>query len=141
MPGLEIHVPEPLPAENLAAPIPRPGAAVAMARGLRQRCPRCGNGHLFRRYLKPVGVCPLCGEALGHIRADDAPPYFTIAIVGHVVVPLVMFSERFLAPPTWLHLAVWPALTLLLTCGLLPLVKGTLIGLMWHLRLRGDEHQ
>lgn len=141
MPGVEIRVPGALPAENPAVPIPRPDAAVAMARGLRRRCPRCGRGRLFRRYLKPVGACPSCGEALGHIRADDAPPYFTMAIVGHLVVPLVMLSERFLAPPTWLHLAVWPALTLILTCVLLPLVKGTLIGLMWHLRLRGDEHQ
>lgn len=141
MPGIEMHVPGAPPVENPVPTTPRPGAVVAMMRGLRRRCPRCGRGTLFRRYLKPVGVCPSCGEPLGHIRADDAPPYFTIAIVGHLVVPLVMLSERFLAPPTWLHLVVWPAFTLILTCTLLPLVKGMLVGLMWHLRLRGDEHQ
>jgi len=142
MPGIEMHVPGAPPVENPAPPTtPRPGAVVAMVRGFCRRCPRCGHGTLFRRYLKPVGMCPSCGEPLGHIRADDAPPYFTIAIVGHLVVPLVLLSERFLAPPTWLHLVVWPAFTLILTCTLLPLVKGMLVGLMWHLRLRGDEHQ
>jgi uncharacterized protein (DUF983 family) len=117
------------------------GKIIAMTRGLRGRCPNCGRDSLFRRYLKLAGACATCGEPLDHIRADDAPPYFTIVIVGHLIVPMVMLSERFLAPPTWLHLAVWPALTLALTCLLLPRVKGALVGLMWSLRLRGDENQ
>ncbi len=30
----------------------------------------------------------------GGMRADDAPPYFTILIVGHVLVPLVFVVEK-----------------------------------------------
>ncbi len=43
-------------------------------------------GAMFRRYLKVADTCPHCGEALHHHRADDAPAYFTIVIVGHIVV-------------------------------------------------------
>jgi uncharacterized protein (DUF983 family) len=78
-------------------------AKVAMLDGFRQRCPACGNGRLFGRYLKVNDTCPSCGEALHHQRADDAPPYFTILIVGHVVVGAILPVERAFAPPLWLH--------------------------------------
>ncbi|MCZ7525070.1 MAG: DUF983 domain-containing protein [Acidimicrobiia bacterium] len=29
--------------------------------GLWRRCPRCGSGHLFRRYFRMVPDCPRCG--------------------------------------------------------------------------------
>src|SRR5947209_17029947 len=51
-------------------------------RGLSGRCPACGEGHIFRKYLKVADSCACCGEELHHHRADDAPPYFTILIVG-----------------------------------------------------------
>ena len=118
----------------------RPHVGLAILRGLARRCPSCGVGHPFAGYLK-VRDCPHCGEALGHIRADDFPPYLTIAIVGHIVVPLLLVSERFLAPPTWLQLSIAVPVTLGLTLALLPRVKGAILGLMWHLGLRGDETQ
>lgn len=62
-------------------------------RGLRQHCPNCGIGHLYTSYLKVVPVCQNCGEELHHHRADDAPPYFTILVVGHVIIPLVLLVE------------------------------------------------
>ena len=57
----------------------------AVLRGLRGRCPHCGQGHLFRAYLKPVDACSVCHEPLKHIRADDGPAWLTILIVGHAV--------------------------------------------------------
>ena len=141
MPGVEIVTPD----QRSRAPEPgepaKPSYALAMARGLGRRCPRCGRGRLFRAYLKPVDACESCRESLGHIRADDAPPYFTIFIVGHVVVGLILSVEIGFHPPMWVHMTTWPALTVILTLALLPVVKGTLIGLMWRLKLRGDEFQ
>ncbi len=119
----------------------RPTAFTAILRGLGRRCPSCGVGGSFAGYLKIAGTCDHCGEPLGHIRADDFPPYLTIAIVGHIVVPLVLMGERFLAPPMWLTLGVALPVTVILTLGLLPRVKGGIVGLMWSLRLRGDETQ
>ena len=79
----------------------------AILRGLAERCPNCGRGALFWRYLKVSDVCPACGEELHHHRADDAPPYFTILIVGHIVIGGVLWTERAFAPPSWLHAAIW----------------------------------
>jgi uncharacterized protein (DUF983 family) len=109
----------------------------ALRRGFGQRCPSCGRGALFGKYLKVSDVCPSCGEELHHHRADDAPPYFTILVVGHIIVGGLLAMERALAPPGWVQAAVWLPLTLILTLLLLPRVKGALIGLQWALYMHG----
>lgn len=109
----------------------------AMRRGARLRCPACGHGRLFRSYLKVVDNCPECQEELHHHRADDAPPYFTMVIVGHIIVAGVLTLEQAVAPPQWLHLALWLPLTLILSLVLLPPIKGSLVGLQWANRMHG----
>jgi uncharacterized protein (DUF983 family) len=109
----------------------------ALRRGLAQRCPACGTGRLFRRYLKVDDTCPACGEALHHQRADDAPPYFTILIVGHVVVPFVLLLEQQAHPPLWVHYALWLPLVFALTFALLPRIKGAVVGIQWANRMHG----
>ena len=117
-------------------PAPR-SVAQAMKRGAMMRCPRCGEGRLFRAYLKVNDTCPSCGEALHHQRADDAPPYVTILIVGHVVIGAMLTIDIAYAWPMWLHALVWLPLTVALSLALLPVVKGALIGLQWALRMHG----
>jgi len=111
----------------------------SILRGLSSRCPACGQGHLYRRYLKVADQCPSCGEALHHHRADDAPPYFTIAIVGHVVIGLLLAVEMAYRPPLWLHAAIWLPLTVILALTLLPPIKGALVGLQWALLMHGFD--
>jgi uncharacterized protein (DUF983 family) len=111
----------------------------SILRGLSLRCPACGKGRLYRRYLKVADQCPSCGEALHHHRADDAPPYFTIAIVGHVVVGLLLAVEIAYRPPLWLHAAIWLPLTVILALVLLPPIKGALVGLQWALLMHGFD--
>ena len=120
------------------APGARPIFA-SMLRGALLKCPACGVGGLFRRYLKVANTCPNCNEELHHHRADDAPAYFTIVIVGHVVVSLVLAVEMAYRPPIWLHMTLWLPLTLILTLVLLPSVKGALVGLQWTLRMHGFD--
>src|ERR1700691_2424462 len=96
--------PEPL-LDDVSALPPR-ATWPAMRRGFRGRCPNCGRGKLFRAFLKVADRCPVCGEALYHHRADDAPAYFVILIVGHVMVPLVLATEIAFAPPYWLHAVI-----------------------------------
>lgn len=112
---------------------------LSLLRGARLSCPACGSRAMFRRYLKVADHCPACGEALHHHRADDAPPYFTIVIVGHVVVGLVLAVEMAYRPPLWLHAALWLPLTVLLALLILPSVKGALIGLQWALLMHGFD--
>lgn len=92
---------------------------------------------MFGAYLKVNDKCPSCGEELHHHRADDAPPYFTILIVAHIVGAGILWLEQTYAPPTWVHWMIWGPLLLVLCLGLLPRVKGALIGLQWALRMHG----
>ncbi len=123
--------------EYATASRPARDLARAMWRGFRERCPACGKAGLFRKYLKVQDACPRCGEALHHHRTDDAPPYFTIFIVGHVVIGGVLWLERAVAPATWVHMALWLPLTLLGSLLLLPRIKGALVGLQWALYMHG----
>lgn len=109
----------------------------AMLRGVKCRCPACGEGALYKSYLKVADTCPSCGEELYHQRADDAPPYFTMLITGHVIVAGVMAVEEMYAPSLWVHMAIWTPLLLALTLFLLPRIKGALVGLQWALRMHG----
>ena len=126
---------------QLAQPVRPRSITSAVLRGLMRRCPACGSGRSLRGYLKLYDRCECCGEPLGHIRADDIPPYATIFLVGHIVVPLVLWTERHFAPPLTAQMIAWPLVTALLTLLFLPYVKGGVVGLMWSLGLRGDERQ
>lgn len=110
---------------------------LAIGRGLRARCPACARGRLYDRYLKTTKICSNCGEELFHHRADDAPPYFTMLIVGHVVVALVLATEIALSPPAWVHMLVWLPLTVILSALLLPSIKGAVLALQWALHMHG----
>ncbi len=112
-----------------------PPLFTALSRGLACRCPGCGATRLFRRYLKVAPVCAGCGAPLGLARADDAPPYFTILVVGHLVIPGMVVLEQLAAPPLWVHAALWLPLTALLSVALLQPIKGATVGLMLRLGL------
>ena len=110
----------------------------AMWRGFLGRCPNCGLGRMFSSYLKVNHACPSCGEELHHQRADDAPPYVTMFIVGHAVVALVLATEATLPDLSyWMQALLWCVLAVVLSLLLLPRVKGLLVGLQWSLRMHG----
>jgi uncharacterized protein (DUF983 family) len=109
----------------------------AIGRGLRGRCPHCGQGRLFRAFLKPVDRCEACGEDLHHQRSDDLPPYIVITIVGHIVVGGLVLAEKFSDWSMTTHMLVWPALTVAMCLALMQPIKGGVIGLQWALRMHG----
>lgn len=113
----------------------------SISRGFKRNCPHCGAGNIFSGYLKLSKSCSHCDAPTGEIRADDLPPYLTIFLVGHIIVPLLVYVEVVYRPPLWQQMAVWPSLTLLLTLLILPFIKGAAVGLMWHLKLKGDEQR
>ena len=116
-----------------------PPIGTALARGAMGRCPCCGQGRLFKGYLRLVDECSHCHAPLGRIRADDAPPYFTILIVGHVLVPIVFLVEKAWYPPMWLHMVVWLPLFAILSTLFLRPVKGAVVAWMMRLGLTGTE--
>jgi len=111
----------------------------ALLRGFAMRCPNCGEGHLFGRFLKVADHCEVCGEDFTPQRADDFPAYLVIVVVGHVVVPGLLAMEMAYAPPAWLQLAIWLPLTLFSALGLLQPTKGAIVGLQWQTRMHGFE--
>lgn len=111
-------------------PWPVPSLATAMGRGMAGRCPACGKGRLFRGFLRIAPACEHCHAPIGLARADDAPPYFTILIVGHIVIPAMLIMQKLGDPPTWLLSAIFVPLTIILAIGLIRPVKGATVGLM-----------
>ncbi|TWB37660.1 uncharacterized protein (DUF983 family) [Nitrospirillum pindoramense] len=122
--------------EEIVAP-PKGMVGTAMMRGMRRCCPNCGAHTLFVGYTKVAPVCTNCGLETGNFRADDAPPYFTIFVVGHIVVGAALAVEQNFHPPLWVHAALWGPLTLGLSLALLPLFKGAVIGVQWAMGIRG----
>ncbi len=119
------------PNRSTAVPAwPVPPLGTAIARGLLGHCPACGDGHSFDGFLKVVPQCRVCAAPLGSARADDAPPYFTILIVGHIVVPLMLLMERMQNPPDWEVAAIFLPLTAVLCLVLLRPIKGGVLGAM-----------
>ena len=114
---------------------PQPSMWTAVGRGLMGRCPACGKSHLFNGFLRVVTECSTCHAPLGLARADAAPPYITILITGHVVVPLLFWVDRMGEPPIWLMSAIFLPLTFFLALGLLRPVKGGTVGMMLTLNM------
>ena len=116
----------------------RADVPTAVRRGLLCRCPACGTGRLFGRYLKVAPACTACGQAFHHQRADDFPPYLVMFIVGHIVGYGIYATEMHVENVSLLvHALVWPTLAVVLCLALLQPVKGAVIGLQYGLRMHG----
>jgi uncharacterized protein (DUF983 family) len=103
-------------------------------RGVKGRCPNCGEGPLFWKYLKVQAICTTCGHDNGQYPADDAPAYFTILLVGHLIVaPMLIFKFILIWPVAWVLGLTLPALAIA-SLAVLPRVKGAVIGLQWALK-------
>jgi uncharacterized protein (DUF983 family) len=105
-----------------------------LARGFRRRCPNCGTGRLFRGYLAVQPRCLACGHDNAQYRADDAGPYFTILVVGHLVIGPMLIFPFILTAPIGLVLGTTLPTLAVLTLGLLPVIKGAVIGVLWAVR-------
>jgi uncharacterized protein (DUF983 family) len=111
--------------------MPQPKLFAGLVRGFSERCPNCGKGGLFRRYLKVASPCATCGHDNAQYPSDDAPPYFTILIMGHLIIaPLLFLNFIWKWPVGWVLATTLPAI-LIHTLALLPRVKGAVIGAQW----------
>ncbi|MBV8167462.1 MAG: DUF983 domain-containing protein [Alphaproteobacteria bacterium] len=104
------------------------GILDGLKRGLALRCPTCGEGRLFASYLKPTAHCAVCGADNTIYPSDDAPPYLTALLIGHLFVPLLLAIDHAYDSPLWLTLSIALPLFAVLTLAALPFVKGAVIG-------------
>ncbi|WCS25289.1 DUF983 domain-containing protein [Methylobacterium sp. NMS14P] len=105
--------------------------------GLRGRCPRCGEGHLFKGFLSLRPSCEACGLDYTHFDSADGPAFFVMSIVGLVVVGLALWLEITFEPPIWVHALVALTLSVGLSLILVRPLKGLLIALQF--RNRAEE--
>jgi uncharacterized protein (DUF983 family) len=114
-------------------------AWIGVRRGLSGKCPHCGTGRLFSSYLKVAPRCASCGHDTGIYRADDGPAYFTILIVGHLIIGPLLFLDLVLTWPIgWIMALVIPSVVALALL-VLPRVKGAFVGVQWAVRDRGGR--
>ena len=109
----------------------------AVLRGLKRRCPNCGQGHMFASYLKVADTCPECGEELHHHRADDGPAYLTILLVGHILGFVIHIMWVEVRPEPLTMALVLSAGAIALSLYLLPRMKGMVVGIQWARRMHG----
>ena len=111
------------------------GAPVPVLRAaFLSRCPRCGEGKLYKGFLKVVDRCAVCGLNLGAQDTGDGPVAFIVLIVGAIVVGLALWVEDSYSPPMWVHVVLWPPLIIGLSLYLLQLLKSLLIALQFKHR-------
>ncbi len=78
-----------------------------LAQIFRPRCPKCGEGKLFKDSLGIVDACSHCGLVLKHHDAADGPTFFSLVVVGFLLIALVAYVEMTYEPPLWIHAALW----------------------------------
>jgi uncharacterized protein (DUF983 family) len=103
-----------------------------IGRGLRCRCPRCGEGRLLRGFLTLRPACDACGLDYSFADSGDGPAIFVILLAGFVVVFAALITEVLYQPPLWVHVVLWGPLIVLVTFLPLRAMKGLLIALQFH---------
>jgi uncharacterized protein (DUF983 family) len=126
-----------MPAETFSeAEVPR-DTKLAIKRGLRLKCPRCGEGALFYRYLKVQPECPCCGLDLTPQRADDGPAYLVILVVCHLAgFMMAILWESFRMEPIVMATLMSVFVTVV-ALALLPSAKGLFVAVQWANRMHG----
>jgi len=124
-------------AENFGGDTEQRSWQQAVIRGIRKKCPQCGRRTLFAGYSKINDNCSHCGLDLSGHEADDAPPYVTIVLVGHIFIPLALAVKQLFEPPLWAQFTIWLPVILGASFMILPMAKGAIIGLQWANRMHG----
>ncbi|PZX16339.1 uncharacterized protein (DUF983 family) [Palleronia aestuarii] len=109
----------------------------ALLNGFRRRCPNCGSGPVLKGYLTVRARCCVCGEELQHARADDAPAYLTILLVGHLMAPFLHVVFVAFRPPPMVLATIFCTACVALSLYLLPRLKGMVVAFQWARRMHG----
>ncbi len=94
---------------------------------LKRRCPRCGEGRLYKSFLTIADKCDRCDLDFSELDSGDGPAVFIIMIAGFVIVGLALYVEVAYRPDYWVHAVLWLPLGVLLPLALLPVLKAWLV--------------
>lgn len=113
----------------------RKGGFLAAAIG---KCPVCGQGRLFKSYLKVADTCGVCGADFKAAETGDGPVVFVLLIAGFAACVGLMVSFLGFNWPVWLLLAVWPAFAVLASLLLMPVLKGVMVASQLKNKVRDE---
>ncbi len=106
-------------------------AVSALSAGLGCRCPNCGEGRVFDGYLRFKTRCEACDADFSVADTGDGAAFFVMFAALILIVPSAMFFEFAFRPPGFVHVLIWPPLTLAFCMFLLRPVKALLFALQW----------
>ena len=99
--------------------------------GLAGRCPRCGQGKMFKGFLTIAPRCDVCGLDYAFADAGDGPAIFVMLIAGFVVLGAALIVDVKYEPPIWVHLLISLPLAVIVCLGILRPLKGVLVALQY----------
>ncbi len=102
------------------------------ATGIACRCPRCGEGALFKGFLSVNPRCESCGLDLKFADSGDGPAIFVIFAVSPIVIILAFIVEALFHPAPYVHLLLWIPTIIVLCLALLRPFKATMIALQYR---------
>ena len=106
--------------------------------GLTFKCPNCGKGKLYSKYLYITENCDVCGVTLGELDTGDGPAVFVILVMGFAVVGLALVVEVKFSPSLWMHMGMWTPLILGGSLSMLPLLKSMMFAAQYRTRAGED---
>ena len=101
--------------------------ALDIAAALNGLCPQCRAKTLFASLIKFAPCCTQCGLDFDSFNVGDGPAAFLTLIIGTLVVVAAITLELSVGPPFWVHILIWPLVTLALVIGGLRIAKAALI--------------
>jgi uncharacterized protein (DUF983 family) len=111
---------------------PPPTSSMPAVSAMLGRCPACGRGSLFSRYLHFAARCTQCDADFSKADTGDGPAVFVVLIVGAIVTVFALALEMGFGLEPLVVIAAMTVLTLVLCAILLPMAKGLLFGLQWR---------
>jgi len=107
-------------------------APTPLSSGLRGLCPRCGAKTLFASGVRFADRCTPCGLDIAAFNVGDGPAAFLTLIIGAIIAASAITLDLSVSPPWWVHVLIWPPVTLGLIVGSLRVAKGWLLALEYR---------
>lgn len=95
--------------------------------GIRGRCPRCGQGHLFDGFLRLAPKCNACGLDFSFADPADGPAFFVMMTMAFPATGFGLWLELTYSPPVWVHFVTTLPFLLLCCIPILRPIKGVLV--------------
>jgi uncharacterized protein (DUF983 family) len=110
------------------------GPPSVMIVALRCRCPRCGEGRLFHKLLEVRSRCEHCDLDLARSDTGDGATALVTLVLGGLIVAVAFWTEFHFSPPLWVHVILWPMLTVPLAIAMIRPTKAALIAIQYRHR-------